>query len=120
MAPVVQGWHRTVPWGETFLSVLVLGELRHGIELLRGKDLQTAIHLGRWLDGLSQHYELRILSVTMEIADLWGRLSPTQRVPATDGLMAATALVHDLTLVTRNTRDFERSGVRLLNPFVSS
>ena len=57
------------------------------------------------------------MPVTIEVAEVWGRISVPDPMPAIDGLLAATALVHDWTLVTRNVRDVRRTGVRLLNPF---
>ncbi len=72
----------------------------------------------RWLDGLAAHYQERLLPVGIEVVDAWGRLNVPDPLPVIDGLLAATALVHRLTLVTRNTRDVERSGVQLLNPFI--
>ena len=116
-AASVRAWFETARWTKPFLSVLVLGELRHGIEKQRGKDLVRTTNLERWLRGLTQDFDEQILPVTLEIADLYGRLCSNHRLPPFDGLMAATALVHDLTIATRNTRDFERSGARLLNPF---
>ena len=116
-AASVRTWYDTARWTKPFLSVLVVGELWHGIENRRTGDPATAISLERWLRKLVQDCEEEILPVTLEIADLYGRLCPGQRLPPFDGLMAATALVHDLTLVTRNTRDFKRSGARLFNPF---
>ena len=58
-----------------------------------------------------------MLAITPEIADCWGRINVPDKLPVIDGYLAATALVHDLTLVTRNVKDVERSGVKLLNPF---
>ena len=118
-AAPVQTWYEAARWTKPYLSVIVLGELRHGIEKLRGRDLAAATSLEHWLRELIQDCEDEILPITLEISNLWGCLCPHQRLPLFDGLMAATALVHDLTLVTRNTRDFERSGARLLNPFVA-
>ena len=117
--PSVHAWYRAARLDENFVSVLVFGELRYGIERLRGRDSGAARQLTQWFDLVRQQFGTKILPVTLEIADLYGRLCPDQRLPPFDGLMAATALVHDLTLVTRNTRDFERSGARLLNPFVA-
>jgi len=102
---------------EAFLSVLTVGEIRRGIELHRAKDAKAAGALERWLLGLEAHYADRILPITAEIADRWGRLSLTQPLPVSDGLIAATGLEHKLTVVTRNIADFERSGVNTLNPF---
>jgi predicted nucleic acid-binding protein len=101
---------------EAFLSVLTLGEIRRGIELHRAKDARAAGALERWLLGLEAHYAERILPITAAIADRWGRLSLTQPIPVSDGLIAATGLEHRLTVVTRNVVDFERSGVNTLTP----
>jgi len=110
-------WMEGVQPDEAFLSVLTLGEIRRGIELRRNKDAVAARSLERWLRGLETHYADRILPVTPAIADRWGRLSPDQPLPVTDGLIAATALEHKLTVVTRNTSDFKRSGVGVYDPF---
>lgn len=69
------------------------------------------------LRSLVTAYAARILAVDAEVADLWGRLNTPDPLPAVDGLLAATAIVHDLTLVTKSTRDVQRIGVRLLDPF---
>ncbi len=115
--PGVAAWMAGIQPEEAFLSVLTLGEIRRGIELRRARDSAAARALERWLLGLEAHYADRILPVTAVIADRWGRLSPNQPLPVTDGLIAATALEHKLTVVTRNTEDFARSGVSLLDPF---
>lgn len=115
--PAVLEWMDGVEPDELHLSVLTLGEIRRGIELRRAKDPTAVRSLERWLNGLEAHYADRILPVSAAIADRWGRLSPNQPLPVTDGLIAATALEHKLTVVTRNNTDFERSGVNLLNPF---
>jgi len=115
--PGVAAWLASVQPDEAFLSVLTLGEIRHGVELHRAKNAAEATRLERWLLGLEAHYTDRILPITAAIADRWGRISPSQPVPAIDGLLAATGLEHKLTLVTRNTADFSRSGVATLNPF---
>lgn len=113
----VKDWMAQVSDEEVFLSVLTLGEIRRGIELHRRKDPKSASNLQRWLRGLQTHYADRLLDVDAAVVDRWGRLSLTQLLPVADGMIAATALVHDLTVVTRNVSDFERSGVGLLNPF---
>ena len=110
-------WMAGIRPDEAFLSVLTVGEIRQGIELHRAKDAKAAGALERWLLGLEAHYADRILPITAEIADRWGRLSLTQPLPVSDGLIAATGLEHKLTVVTRNIADFERSGVNTLNPF---
>ena len=114
--PGVASWMSGIQPDEAFLSVLTLGEIRRGIELHRLKNPAGAGNLERWLVGLETHYADRVLPVTVAIADRWGRLCLQQRLPVTDGLLAATGLEHKLTVVTRNTTDFERSGVNALNP----
>lgn len=111
--PAMAAWMSAIQPDEAFLSVLTLGEIRRGIELHRLKDAKAAGALERWLTGLETHYADRILPITAAIADRWGRLSIRQPL----GLIAATALEHRLTVVTRNVEDFKRSGVSLLNPF---
>lgn len=98
-------------------SVLTIGEIRAGIELHRLNNPSAAGNLERWLLGLETHYAERILPITGKVADRWGRLSPRQTLPTSDGLIAATGLEHGLTVVTRNVPDFQRSGVNYLNPF---
>ncbi|WP_437998173.1 type II toxin-antitoxin system VapC family toxin [Sorangium sp. So ce185] len=102
---------------ELFLSALVIGEVRRGIEGVRARDPVQAGALDAWLGTVIVSFGPRVLPVTVEIADAWGRLSVPDRLPEIDGLLAATAIVHNLVLVTRNTRDVARTGVRLLNPF---
>ena len=116
-APAVMAWFEGISDRDIFLSVLVLGEIRRGIEIRRKNDPQAALDLERWLKGLIQQYTLRILPITLEIADRWGLLGLSRPLPPVDGLLAATALQHDLTLVTRNVADVERTGAHVLNPF---
>ncbi len=110
-------WMEAVSADNLFLSVLTVGEIRRGVELKRRRDPDAARNLQRWLRGLETHYADRLLPITADVADRWGRLSLAQPLPVADGLIAATALVHDLVVVTRNVTDFERSGVGLLNPY---
>ena len=102
---------------ELFLSVLTVGEIRQGVEQLRVKDKPQAARLDRWVTGLVQFYEDRLIYVDGDVAEEWGRLRAARSVPVVDALIAATARVHDLTLVTRNVRDFAKLRVRLVNPF---
>ena len=104
---------------EAWLSVLTLGEIRRGIELKRRKDEVAAYRLDVWLQGLLGNFGPRILSVDERVAEVWGRLNVPDPVPTVDGLIAATALVHGLTLVTRNVQDVAGTGVRVLNPFAA-
>jgi predicted nucleic acid-binding protein len=113
----VKAWVASVPGGDLYLSVLVPGEVRRGIERLRRRDPQQAAVYEAWLSRLLHDYGDHILPVTAEIAQAWGRMNVPNPVPAIDGLMAATAVVHGLTFVTRNTGDVAGTGARLLNPF---
>jgi len=115
--PGVLAWISSINANEAFLSVLTIGEIRLGIELHRFKNPAGAGNLERWLLGLETHPAERILPITARVADRWGHLSPSQPLPAVDGMIAATGLEHQLTVVTRNTVDFRRSGVNTLNPF---
>ena len=99
------------------LSVITLGEIRKGIEDKRRTDIQQAHVIERWLDTVVTEFSENILTVNVEIADRWGRLVSTAKLPSVDLLLAATALEHDLTVITRNTADFEGSGARFHNPW---
>lgn len=112
----VRGWFAAAKDDDLYTSVLVLGEIRRGIESIRRRDEASAIALEQWLRRLTDTFADRVLTVDAAIAERWGRLNVPDPIPTVDGLLAATALVHDLTLVTRNTRDVERTGVRLLDP----
>ena len=102
---------------ELWLSVLVVAELRRGVELLRRRDEVAAAMLAEWLESVVVDYGDRILPVTVEIAQRWGKLSVPDPLPWIDGMLAATALQHGLTLATRNVDDVRRTGVALANPF---
>lgn len=115
--PGVTAWISGVSAAEAFLSVLTIGEIRSGIEQHRLKNPSGASKLEQWLLGLETHYAERILPITATVADRWGRLSPSQSLTALDGLFAATAPEHQLTVVTKNVADFQRAGVSSLNPF---
>jgi predicted nucleic acid-binding protein len=114
----VLAWHRSQSGADVYVSTLVVGEIRQGIERLRPLDVKQAEALENWLIGLVGTYRDRILPITPDVAQEWGRLNATpQAPPVIDGLMAATANVHRLTLVTRNVGDVARTGVAALNPF---
>ena len=115
--PQVTDWFDSAPKAELHLSCLTVGEIRRGIERLRGKDEVQAKAIERWLTGLRILYQDRIVPVDIEIAERWGRLVAVATLPAIDGLLAATALVRGWTVVTRNTTDFAPSGVPVLNPW---
>jgi toxin FitB len=115
--PGVAAWFASVPADQLFLSVLVVGEIRQGIERLARRDPAQAEIFERWLSRLVSVYQDRIVPVTADVAEAWGRLNVPDPVPVVDRLMAATALVHGWTLVTRNVGDVASTGVRLLDPF---
>jgi toxin FitB len=116
----VATWFASVPADKLFLSVLVVGEIRQGIARLVRRDLAQAEIFERWLSQLVDGYGDRIVPITVRIAEAWGRLNVPDPVPVVDGLLAATALVHEWTLVTRNVNDVASTGVRLLDPFADS
>ena len=113
----VAAWIQPIASAELYVSVLALGEIRKGIELIAKRDATAAAKLASWLGGLYTSYADRILDVTAIVAEEWGRMNAIRPLSAADGLIAATAKVHDLTLVTRNVQDLHGVGVRLLNPF---
>ena len=113
----VAQWFASVPADSLFLSVLVVGEIRQGIERLARRDSAQAEIFEQWLSQLVDGYDDRLIPITERIAQTWGRLNVPAPLPVVDGLLAATALVHDWTLVTRNVGDVRSTGVRLLNPF---
>ena len=100
-----------------FISVLSLGELRKGVALKIRSDANAAKRLGAWVDGLEFSFSERILGIDAAIARQWGELSAERSRPVVDTLLAATALVHKLTLVTRNISDVHDLGVKLLDPW---
>lgn len=118
--PGVEAWFAATDSLLMFVSALTLGEVRNGAERLSRRDpIGASVHLER-LARLKSTFGPRILPVTGPIAEEWGRLDALAGpLPIVDGLIAATALVHNLIVVTRNTADFERTGASVLNPFSS-
>lgn len=102
---------------DLFLSTLVLGEIRKGVELARPQDAGKAAALERWLREVEAAFDGRVLDIDNAVSDQWDRMSAIRSVPVIDGLLAATALTHDLTLVTRNDRDVTGLGAKVVNPF---
>lgn len=113
----VRRWFDGVAADDLYLSVLVLGEIRRGVERLRGRDADQAAVFERWLTGLKRDFGDRVLPVSAAVAEAWGRLDAPAPLPLIDGLVAATALSHGLTLVTRDTAVPERLGLAVLDPW---
>jgi predicted nucleic acid-binding protein len=110
-------WFRTAPADRLYLSVLVTGEIRQGIERLRPREPARAETLDAWLDQLHERFTDRILPVSPPVADRWGRLNAIRPLPVVDGLLAATALAHNLTLATRNADDVAGLGLDVVDPW---
>lgn len=115
--PNLLRWFARNEAAEFWLSVLVVGELRRGVELIRRRDEVSAARLTTWFDSLMDDYADRVLPVTVAIAERWARITTPDPAPAVDGLLAATALEHGLVLVTRNVSDVARTGVPVVDPF---
>ncbi len=115
----VRTWFEEHRGAQVWTSVLVVGELRRGVELLRRRDDRAADTLQEWLDGVVDDYRDRIIPVTMAIAERWATVTVPDPVPIVDGLLAATAIELDLVLVTRNGGDVDRTGVVHIDPFTS-
>jgi predicted nucleic acid-binding protein len=113
----VSAWYATIADEELFLSTLVLGEIRKGVELARPRDPGKAVALERWLRDVEAAFDGRVLAIDNAVSDQWGRMSAIRPIPVIDGLLAATALVNRLTLVTRNDRNVAGLGATVLNPF---
>jgi predicted nucleic acid-binding protein len=116
--PGVSAWFAQRPASSLYMSVLTLGELRKGIDGLNDEDRKLA--LSDWLHTeLSMFFLGRVLSIDEQVADRWGQLvaAAGRPLPAIDSLLAATALVHGLTVVTRNAKDFEGFGLAVINPW---
>lgn len=100
-----------------FISVLTLGELHKGVESKRRVDQTGADALNNWVHSIETTFADRVLSIDSSVARLWGNLSANRSVPVIDTLIAATALVHNLTLVTRNIQDVKTTGVSVIDPW---
>ena len=114
--PKVISWLRHVEPTAVYLSVLSLGELVRGVARVRRRDEASGLRLQRWVDDLQSNFSDRILDVDREVARAWGNLATERTLPTIDSLLAATALVHRMTLVTRNVRDVADTGARVINP----
>jgi predicted nucleic acid-binding protein len=116
--PNVAKWVAQTPVKEIGTSVVVLAEIRRGIELKRRNDPDQAEGFDRWFSQMRTRLGDRVLPIDEPVAEAWALLSVPDPLPLIDGLLAATTKVHGLTLVTRNTADIVRTGVSVLNPFL--
>jgi len=114
----VVAWLRATPSNDLFLSVITLGEIRKGIELSRTGAPHVTSRVEQWLTLVNLEYRTRVLELDEDAADIWGRIMAAHpRVPIEDGQIAAIAIRHDMTVVTRNVRDIAKTGARYLNPY---
>ncbi len=115
--PNVVIWLSSAPENSLFLSVVTISEIQRGIALQRGKDAPFAERLQFWLDEMMRNYGDRVLPVTPEIACRWGELTARVGHDGADVVIAATALQHGLSVVTRNERHFSQFSVPVINPY---
>jgi len=117
-SPSVVAWFDEVPNDSLYISVLTIGEIRKGVELMPESARKEKLRV--WLEHtLPDWFEKRMLVIDGDVAEQWGRLlAKTGRpAPAIDSLLAATALQHGLRMVTRNAKDFEFPGLQVINPW---
>lgn len=110
-------WIENCQWENVYVSVVTIGEIERGIRKLERREGQQAARYRSWLETTLSDFAGRVLPISLDIARRWGQLSHDLRSVNPDLLIAATALEHDLTFVTRNVRHFEPTGVKLLNPY---
>jgi len=116
-AKAVLAWFENIPSEALHISVLTLGEIRKGVEQMPDGARREKLRL--WLEhDLADWFETRVLPIDIQVADRWGRLIAQmgRPVPSIESLLAATALHHELRLVTRNQKDFEYPGLEVINP----
>lgn len=114
----VLAWLQASDQQDLYISVLTIGELTKGIARLGKSDPRAAASLDHWLRGIEQMFSERVIPIDIDVAAAWGRLNADAPLPVIDSLLAATAKIHGLTLVTRNVADVARTGVSLLNPWL--
>jgi predicted nucleic acid-binding protein len=112
-------WVARTPVKEMGTSVMVLAEIRRGIELKRRSDVKQAEALDRWFAQMRTRLGDRVLPIDEPIAEAWAMISVPDPLPLIDSLLAATAKVHGLTLVTRNVSDVAPTGISVVDPFAS-
>ncbi len=116
-SPQAVMWLQKAQSDTLYLSVITIGEVMKGVMMKLRDDPPAAASLLRWLDELRFVYAARILPVDDAVATAWGRLMAQRSRPVADALIAATAKVHNKVLVTRNVRDFEDTGVDVIDPW---
>ncbi len=118
--PTVKAFFAKLNENDIYLAVQTLGEVQSGIQQLRARnDQQQAQMLENWLYAIKEHYNDRILNFDTDCAQMWGSLMAGNSQNSIDKQIAAIALIHDLTIITRNSRDFSRIGVKWVNPFLA-
>ncbi len=115
--PRVRSWAQSTQHDRHCISVLSLGEIRKGVEILRRRSPEQCPAFEDWLARLQLEYEADILPISSSISERWGQLMAERSLPVIDGLLAATALTYGLTVATRNVQDFEGTRVAWVNPF---
>jgi toxin FitB len=113
-------WLRPIDPERLFISVWTLGEIERGVLRLAKRDAIGATRLAAWLAVTKSDFRARTLPVSGDVALSWGRLPLLRTIGVVDALLAATAIAHGLEMVTRNVRDFEDTGVKLVNPWAQS
>ena len=119
----VDNWFYSKSEDSLYISVLSFGELRKGTSKLSENSKKKAMLLD-WIAGLEERFAGRIVDINLEVAENWGHIQSElekkgRSLPIIDSLIACTAITHSMIVVTRNTKDMERSGVELINPFVT-
>ena len=117
--PQVMSWVKRADPTTLWVSVLSLGEIAKGAAKCAMRDRAQAGVYFQWLDTVRSDYADRTIAVDTEISEAWGQLAAKRPLPVVDGLLAATALVREMTFVTRDTRDVADTGVRTVNPWMA-
>jgi toxin FitB len=116
--PGIADWFSRVHLDDLYLSVITVAEIHRGIVALRQRnDHRQARLYEAWLETTKKTFGDRLVPIGVDVAEMWGQLDLSRPISVTDGLIAATALVRNWPVVTRNVKDFERAGVRVVNPF---